>query len=132
MNFDNLTECEICGKDFFKTDKKPICSRCRGAKEDEVFKIVKEFLYEYPDSSMEEVSDETDVSEDLIDAWVDEGRLERGKSLSKSCQMCGKPISRGKLCKKCKAELDDVADSLSSRKKKKKRAMYVTDEEKKS
>ncbi|OQY08198.1 MAG: hypothetical protein B6I28_05015 [Fusobacteriia bacterium 4572_132] len=130
MNFDNYAKCKVCGRDYFKVGKKPLCPKCL-AEEESFFKVVREYLYEYPNSSLEEVAEETEIPVELINIWIDEGRLERGSASLRKCKMCGKSISRGSLCKACQNDLDSMAEDLrGSQNKTEKRQMYVAGKKK--
>lgn len=129
MPFGTYIKCEICGNFFNKVGRKNICSSCR-EDEDKLFIIVRDYLYEYPKAPIGEVSEQTDVPEDLIAEWVREGRLEsKGITLTYPCGMCGKPIHEGKICKKCTDSLGsvskDLKDQLDSGEKK--RTMYISE-----
>ncbi|BDU51085.1 hypothetical protein [Haliovirga abyssi] len=135
MGFDNLVECKICGKLFMKTGRKNICPSCLN-KEEELFMEVKNYLYDSPNASIKEVAEQTEIDEGLIMDWVREGRLERtGIIMTYPCEMCGKPIHTGKICKSCQNELGVVSDSLSGTKDEgkdeTKRSMYISDKFKK-
>lgn len=126
MGFDNLVECKICGKLFMKVGRKSICPNCLD-KEEELFMKVKNYLYECPDASIKEVAEQTEIDESLIMDWVREGRLERkGITITYPCEICGKPIHIGKICKSCQDKLGDAADSLNETKDEIKRAMYIS------
>ena len=131
MGFDNLVECKICGKLFMKIGRKDVCPNCRG-KEEELFLEVKNYLYDYPNASIKEVAEQTEIDEGLIMDWVREGRLERtGITITYPCEICGKPIHRGKICKSCQENLGEAASSLSGNRDEKKRTMYISEKLKK-
>ena len=74
---------------------------------DTLFSEVKNFLYDFPGSSMEEVCEATKADRALIIRWLREGRLvtdERSAALL-TCVTCGKPIRIGQYCEDCKGNL---------------------------
>lgn len=97
--------CKMCGR-LFHYIRSPFCPDC--AKElEEKFKQVKEYLYEHPGAGMEDVSEDNDVSMQVIEYWVREERLDFSKDspVSFVCEKCGMPIRTGRFCKKCKNEM---------------------------
>ena len=102
----DIRNCPRCGR-VFAYYGRTICRRCMEAEEEE-FKIVKEYIYEYPGATVYEVSDATDVSVDKIMRFLKEERLEitsEHSNLLLECERCGVPIKTGKYCQKCKDEV---------------------------
>lgn len=96
-----LANCERCGRMFQTIANIKICSRCR-ENDDEVFKIVKEYIYNHPGITIEEVSEKLDVTEKIIQKFLRENRLEiDGDSMLIECEKCGDPIKSGRFCNKC-------------------------------
>lgn len=106
--------CKYCGR-IFQTSGANICPECLREMEDQ-FKLIKEYLYQHPRASVEEVSKDTEVDERLILHFLREGRLEMvaadGFLL---CEKCGAPITSGRLCKKCSEELSHALGSALSK-----------------
>lgn len=129
MAFGNYVKCKMCGTFFNKIGRKDICPTCR-EKEEDLFKVVRDYLYDYPEAPMTEVVEQTDVDEDLIAEWIRDGRLEsKGITLTYPCEMCGKGIHEGKICKKCKDSLGDISNGLKGQIESgdKKRTMYISE-----
>lgn len=102
--------CIYCGR-IFQSSGPDICPECL-RKLEEQFKLIKEYLYQNPRASVEEVSKETGIDEKLILHFLREGRLEMvSADGSLLCEKCGAPITSGRLCKKCS---DTLAQALGS------------------
>lgn len=97
--------CKMCGK-IFNYVRSPFCPACTKNLE-EKFKQVKEYIYEHPGAGIAEVSEENDVSKNIIQHWVREERLSFSKDaqVDFACERCGTPIRTGRFCKKCKKEV---------------------------
>ena len=113
------TNCPSCGKFFMKTNS-PICADC--AKEvEESFDNVRAYVKDNPNSSIKAVSDACNVSVKRILQYIREGRLEASVGMQNdvTCSKCGKPISTGRICPKCLAEMgQQIASSKSVEQKK--------------
>lgn len=99
-----VRNCKGCGRLFNVLGTEKLCSACRQGLEDK-FQEVKKFLDENPNSSVETVSREMDVSTKQIRHWVREERLifSEGSMEGIECEMCGAMIRTGRYCEKCKA-----------------------------
>ncbi len=88
-----------------------VCPACREALE-EKYKEVKQYIYEHPGVNIPMVSEACDVEPGLIRQWIREERLEFAEgSLELGCEKCGAPITSGRFCAKCKA---DMVNNLNS------------------
>ena len=113
MGMNNYIKCPICGKMFLKIGNKNTCNSC-GKQEEELFVVVKEYLRDFPNASVAEVTAQTEISEELIFDWIKQGRIEnKGSTKSYSCEMCGKPIHVGKICRKCQEGLNGIKKELA-------------------
>jgi len=76
-------------------------------KEEELFDKVRDFLYENPNSSLEEVTEATGVDVKKILDFLKEGRLilKQGNPYLLKCEVCGKAILTGRYCEQCAAEM---------------------------
>ena len=102
-----LKNCEKCGRLFGYEGNSEKCKKCRNKEEDQ-FKKVKEFLWKNPNSSLDEIHNNTDVKKELIFRFLNEGRLAAeglNVNLQMSCERCGKSISKGRYCVKCQQVL---------------------------
>ena len=110
MALDSFRKCTNCGK-LFTYIGRPMCPKCV-KQMDEDFTIVRKYIYEHPNATVEEVSEETEVAVKTIVHFLREGRLEmKVADGSIKCEKCGKPINSGRMCKQCK---EDIAGSLNS------------------
>lgn len=101
-----LRNCAKCGR-LFGYAGRNICSYCMDEEEDE-FKKVKEYLYDYPGSTMFEVSDSTGVAVEKIMKFLKEERLQissENANLLLECEKCSRPINMGRFCQHCKEDL---------------------------
>lgn len=106
--------CKKCGK-FFTSYGSKLCSECQEEEEEE-FRAVRDFIYEYPGVNMKQVAEGTEVPLDKILKWLKEERLilklnDNGDmpDTGLNCEKCNKPISTGKFCDYCKK---DISTSL--------------------
>lgn len=100
-----LVNCGKCGRMFSSENGQKFCSKCRNSDEDD-FMIVREYIYDNPNSTASEVSDETGVDEAKILKFLRQGKLElKGEGVGYPCERCGKSIKTGKFCDACSMEL---------------------------
>lgn len=116
----DVRNCRKCGRLFNYIGGMPICPVCK-EKEEEVFKRVKEYLYQNPGATMSEVSQALDVSVEQIKNFLKEGRLEivgDNPNMVLECEICGKSIKTGRYCNECSKtlskELKTVAGDLGN------------------
>jgi methionyl-tRNA synthetase len=71
------------------------------------FNEVRDFIYDNPQASIDEVCEVTGVEPGDIKRWLSEGRLllSKGSSIAHQCEKCGKEILSGKQCEECLAKL---------------------------
>lgn len=131
-----IINCEKCGRIFQTIGSITICSRCRET-DDEMFKVVREYIYDNPGATVPEVSEATDVPEKKILKFLRDGRLEtKGDAMLIECEKCGTPIASGRYCDSCNKELTNglrnmaqqMAQDLSPSEKEKKsigKGMYT-------
>jgi len=104
----DVRNCRKCGRIFNYLGGPPICPACK-QQEEEIFKKIKEYLYDNPGASVTQVSKDLDVSIELIKRFLKEGRLEivgeEGRNLLLECEICGKAINSGRYCKECERDL---------------------------
>lgn len=104
----DVRNCVKCGRLFQYVSGPPICSKCK-EKEEEDFKLIKDYIYENPNSNMMEISNATQVSSRLIERFIKEGRLilSEDSPLFIKCEKCGKEIKTGRLCSDCSRSLSN-------------------------
>ena len=106
-----VRNCRECGKMFNYMGGMPICSACM-KKLDEKFNEVKEYIYEHPGVGIQQVSEEMEVSVNLIKKWVREERLTftEGSGVGIDCERCGRTILSGRFCEECKRKVTNQLD----------------------
>lgn len=98
--------CRRCGRMYNYIGGPPICIDCKNADE-EIFKKVKEYLYDKPGATLAEVSMDVEVSVEKIKMFLKEGRLEitEGSNIILECERCGKSIKTGRFCNECQNQV---------------------------
>ncbi|MBN2900092.1 MAG: MerR family transcriptional regulator [Clostridia bacterium] len=100
-----LKNCKKCGRMFSAENGQLFCSKCRTNDEDD-FKVVREYIYDNPNSTVHDVHEATEVSEEKILKFLRQGRLIlKGEGVGLECERCGKSINTGRFCDKCAHEL---------------------------
>lgn len=103
----DVRNCRRCGKIFSYFSGPPICPVCKQLDETD-FKRVKEYLYQNPGATLQQVSSELEISVDKIKRFLKEGRLEivgEDANLFLECESCGKAIKTGRFCDECEKNL---------------------------
>ncbi len=111
-----IKTCARCKKLFqYPGYGRRICPACV-KNEEKQFEEVKEYIRENRNASIKQIHDDLNISPKLIEEFISSGRLVLGASspITLTCQMCGKEISRGKVCDKCN---QSIADANTSSKK---------------
>lgn len=101
-----LESCEICGLLFQKV-RSSICPRCVEKLEEDM-KKVRRFLRVNPNKTVEEIAEATEVEEEIIIRFIQEGNIQVAKppeSVKRNCVGCGVPIMNGERCPKCQQKL---------------------------
>lgn len=108
-----LRNCPVCGR-VFNYVGKSMCPECV-RREDQDYDAVADYLYKHPNASVTEVSEATDVREELILRFLREGRLlvNDGAAAGLYCESCGAPIRTGRLCQRCMEKLTRSVDRLT-------------------
>ena len=100
-----VRNCSRCGRIFNYVAGQLICEHCRKSQEQD-FQRVKEFVKENPNKGIREVAEACEVTENQLRQWIREERLEFAKGSGVlNCDQCGAPISTGRFCEKCKANM---------------------------
>ncbi|MFW5855838.1 MAG: TIGR03826 family flagellar region protein [Bacillota bacterium] len=119
----NLKNCPRCGKLFAKKGNEKLCPVCRKEEESD-FEKVKEYLWDHPKASIDEVHEATGVERDTIIKFIKEDRLiAEGIEIDfdLECERCGKPIESGRYCESCQQELITGLNKEESDEKKEKK-----------
>lgn len=133
----DIRNCRKCGK-VYAYDGHRICRACRKAEEED-FQRVKEYLYDNPGATVQEISDETETSVQMIMKYLREGRLQlrdENHNLILDCEKCGKPIRTGRFCERCADALEKEFKGINTpkhetSKKQDKDKMYIADRHRK-
>jgi flagellar operon protein (TIGR03826 family) len=107
MSTAQLGNCIKCGKLFLRL--RDICNDCYQKQEDD-FNKTSAYLRDEPGSTIQEVSEATNVSVAQIRQFILEGRILVGQftNLSYPCEICGSMIRTGRTCKSCMESLNEL------------------------
>lgn len=93
--------CPQCGKLFLYNGTRKVCPDCF-AKEQELERIVTDYVRETRQANVKEIVDATGVSEKIVMRMIREGHFVQSDiPISYPCDSCGKPITHGKVCREC-------------------------------
>lgn len=108
-----VRNCKECGKVFNYMGGVPVCPACN-KKLEEKFAKVKEYVYDNPNSSINQVAEDNEVTVQQIKRWVREERLSFSDSseIGIECEKCGAMIKTGRFCKQCKKSLENSFGSM--------------------
>lgn len=109
----NVVNCSRCGKLFQHNGISNYCPLCV-QEDEENFKRIKDYLYNYPKSTVMEVAEALDIAVKQIKHYLREGRLEvvDAENFFLDCERCGVPIRSGHYCEKCMRELNSGVKKL--------------------
>ena len=115
-----LKNCKKCGRMFSSIGGQLFCTKCRTDDEDD-FRVVREYIYDNPDSTVSDVHEATEVSEEIILKFLRQGRLTlKNDGVGLECERCGKNINTGRFCDQCAHELKSgFEDAFKSERKEK-------------
>ena len=119
----DLKNCPKCGKLFAKKTSHKLCPVCRDSEEED-FEKVKDYLWDNPNATIDEVHRETGVERETIIKFVRDDRLiAEGIEVNfdLECKRCGEPIAKGKYCASCQRDLVNGFNPNKSDKKNKKK-----------
>lgn len=112
----DIRQCKRCSK-LFQYTGKALCPACTNEM-DKKFIMVRDYIYDCPGASMEQICEATETEPGDIRRWLSEGRLimSKGSMPLLKCEKCGTPIYTGRLCDQCigvmRSDLKGAADSL--------------------
>ncbi|GGF91558.1 TIGR03826 family flagellar region protein [Paenibacillus abyssi] len=101
----NLGNCPRCGK-LYATNLRDVCPNC--VKEiDKEYEKCASFLKENRGCTMQELSDETGVSNRQIAKFIREGRISimNAPNMGYPCEVCGTFIRDSNMCPECRSKL---------------------------
>ncbi|MDO5519151.1 MAG: flagellar protein [bacterium] len=107
-----LKTCRNCKRLYNHFIGQNLCPACV-AELDAIFRKVKEYIYDHPEATMQQVADEFEIAIRVIQGWVREERLEFSNSsaVGLPCEICGTLIKSGRYCVGCKK---NMVEQLSS------------------
>ena len=114
----SIIQCKVCKKPFHSLGGKT-CNDCL-RKIDEDFIIVRDYIYDNPDSRMDKICEETGVEKSAILQLLKEGRLILNDPDAEgilTCEVCKKPISTGRMCEECKSKVASTMNKSIAAKK---------------
>lgn len=110
----DIRNCRMCGKlyNFIGGPYRNLCPNCI-EKMEKKFDEVKEYIEEHKAATINEVSEECDVSSRQIEQWIREERLmiAEDSPIGIRCERCGATIRSGRFCERCK---NKIANNLGS------------------
>ena len=108
----NIRQCKRCGK-LFNSVSSPFCSDCLD-EVDQAYLVVRDYIYDHPDSAIIEITAKTGVSEKMILQFLKESRLSIAESSGLLvCENCGKPLSQGRYCQVCMGAIDKELERVT-------------------
>lgn len=113
-----VKNCRSCGRLFNYMGGERLCPSCKDELEKK-FQQVKTYIYSHKEASVNDVSEENDVSVQQIKQWVREERLSFSDSslIGLECESCGALVHTGRFCEACKKKLANNLEQLYSNKK---------------
>lgn len=102
-----VRNCKGCGRMFnYLGSTTPQCPQCMKLMDDK-YEGVKKYIYDNPGASINDVSQDMDVSVKQIQRWVREERLTFAENsmVGIECENCGIMIRTGRFCVSCKAKM---------------------------
>ncbi len=108
----DVRNCRSCGKLFNYLGGNPLCTSCLRDL-DKKFEVVKNYIYDNPHASIQEVAEENDVTVQQLRQWVREERLTFSEDslVGLECESCGTMIRTGRFCSVCKEKLANTLGS---------------------
>lgn len=110
----NVRTCKYCGR-LFNYIGNPLCPDCVQSMHEAERKI-RDYLYANVGADVKQISEGTELDERTVLHLLKEGILTAssgaGVSNALKCDMCGKPISHGKMCDGCRASLGKTLNSV--------------------
>jgi len=109
-----IKNCPECGRLFADVGHN-VCNKCL-EKEDSEFAVVRRYVRDHPGASIFEVAEETGIAEEKILQFLKDGRLQSAGFVEvRSCESCGKKITSGRYCEKCRSQLGSQLESVIPR-----------------
>lgn len=117
-----IRNCRSCGKLFNYIGGVPLCPTCQKELDDK-FSTVKEYIYNNPKATIQQISEENEVSISQLKQWVREERLcfSEDSPIGLSCENCGALIRTGRFCPVCKEKMSQQIAGAYGKEKKQER-----------
>jgi flagellar operon protein (TIGR03826 family) len=124
----NVGNCPKCGKVYVK-NLNGMCPNCLKGIELEYEKCLK-YLRDHRSCTIQEMSEETEVSERQIVKFIRDGRLTiaSNPNIAYACEICSASIREGTICEPCRARLAKDASNLSEDEKRRKELEKLRDQ----
>ena len=108
-----VRNCKECGKIFNYMEGAPLCPACV-KKMNEKYEQVKEYVYDHPGVSINQVAEDNEVTVQQIKRWVREEKLAFSESsdIGVECEKCGAMIKTGRFCKTCKKVMEKSSNDM--------------------
>lgn len=99
----DVKSCKNCGRLFNYLQGPYICPDCKRKLEDK-FLAVRDYIREHEHATIQEISDDNEVTVKQIKQWIREERLTftDNSPVGIECENCGAMIRTGRFCAKCK------------------------------
>jgi flagellar operon protein (TIGR03826 family) len=110
----NVANCPKCGKVYVKNLINDICPSCVKAIDEQCENCIK-YLREHRGITLQQLSDETEVSLSLIVKFMREGRISvmGNRNIVYPCEICGEDIRERNICDSCRQKLKkDVRNTM--------------------
>lgn len=109
----DVKSCRSCGRLFNYLQGQPICPACRKRVE-EKFVEVRDYIRANESATMQQISDDNDVSIKQLKQWIREERLTFSEKspVGIECENCGAMIRTGRFCGKCKHNMVDTLKKM--------------------
>ena len=103
----DVRNCKECGKIFNYMEGTPLCPNCIKKLNDQ-YEQVKQYVYDNPKATINQVAEENDVSVAQIKRWIREEKLAFAETsdIGLACEHCGAMILTGRYCKDCKKKME--------------------------
>lgn len=100
-----LIKCKWCGRSF-QSYGYNFCPKCV-QELDEQYKPVRDYLYDNPNATIDEVMEATGIAQRVILYYLRDGRLQMANSSGLlRCEQCGAAINTGRLCETCTGKVE--------------------------
>ncbi len=109
----DVKNCKNCKRLFNYLGGEQICPACKEELEVK-FAKVRDYVWDHKNATMEEISEQNEVSVKQIKQWIREERLvfTDDSTMGIECENCGAMIKSGRFCDKCKAEMSNNLSTL--------------------